>query len=104
MSRLGRVRGYELLPAAVVLLVVLLVLLLLLLGSWVIGLRQFESIVAKSGRPDGRPSRGLGSQESIRKRRAGLAVETGRAGEPGSQVPWGCLSSSCGEWEWSAHV
>lgn len=61
MSRLGRVRTYELLPAAVVLLVVLLVLLLLLLlGSWVIGLRQFESIVAKSGRPDGRPSRGLG--------------------------------------------
>ena len=77
MSRLGRVRTYELLPAAVVLLVVLLVLLLLLLlGSWVIGLRQFESIVAKSGRPDGRPSRGLGSQESIRKHRAQVWLST----------------------------
>lgn len=57
---------------------------------WGIGLRQFESIVAKSGLANERPSRGLGSQESIRKRRAGLAGKTGRAGEPGSQVPWGC--------------
>lgn len=53
-------------------------------------LRLSESIVTKSGHANGCSSRGSGSQESIRKRRAGLADETGRAAGPGSQEPWGC--------------
>lgn len=90
VSRIGRVRARRRRRRVVLLVAAAACACACAAWVWGIALRQSESIVAKSGHANGRPSRGLGSQESIRKRRAGLAGETGRAAEPGSQVPWGC--------------